>query len=60
MDPVMADVAEEGESGSKARDVADFSLLVALCVTIPSRWTQQVLEDFESIRDVVCRDGLCR
>jgi phosphatidylglycerol---prolipoprotein diacylglyceryl transferase len=28
-----------------------FYALVALCLTIPSGWTQQVLEDFESRRD---------
>ncbi len=37
----------------EGRDVADFPPLVALCVTIPSGWTQQVLEDFfESRRGV--------
>ncbi len=29
-----------------------FYALVALCLTIPSGWTQQVLEDFESRRDI--------
>jgi phosphatidylglycerol---prolipoprotein diacylglyceryl transferase len=29
-----------------------FYALVALCLTIPSGWTQQVLEDFEERRDV--------
>ncbi len=30
-----------------------FYALVAFCLTIPSGWTQQVLEDFEERRDVV-------
>jgi phosphatidylglycerol---prolipoprotein diacylglyceryl transferase len=30
---------------------AGFYALVALCLTIPSGWTQQVLEDFETRRD---------
>jgi phosphatidylglycerol---prolipoprotein diacylglyceryl transferase len=42
---------------------AVFYALVALCLTIPSGWTQQVLEDFETRRDVassgviVCGNG---
>jgi phosphatidylglycerol---prolipoprotein diacylglyceryl transferase len=42
---------------------ASFYALVALCLTIPSGWTQQVLEDFEARRDVasssvtVCGSG---
>ena len=32
--------------------LAAFYALLALCLTIPSGWTQQVLEDFEARRDV--------
>jgi phosphatidylglycerol:prolipoprotein diacylglycerol transferase len=54
--PEPARAAARRSTGRKCpmgwvRRVAFYSL-VTLCLTIPSGWTQQVLEDFESRRDI--------